>query len=109
MSWFAKNFRKREKFLYIERDTGVKESKLVGEMKRMVAGMKKRYKIILILYEIYLFRRFLLLAKNTPRIWALLNGEIFFRAFLLRDILKINSPLKMHESFILGRRRSRFL
>jgi len=64
MNWFAKNFRKREKFSYIERDTGVKESKLVGEMKRMVAGMEKRHKMILILYEIYLFRRFFTFGKK---------------------------------------------
>ncbi|ETR68812.1 MAG: hypothetical protein OMM_10148 [Candidatus Magnetoglobus multicellularis str. Araruama] len=64
MGWFAKNFRKREKILYIERDTGVKESILVGEMKRMVAGMKKRYKMILVLHEIYLFRRFFTFGKK---------------------------------------------
>ena len=64
MDSFAKNFRKRGKFFYIERDTGVKESKLVGEMKSMVAGMKKRYKMILILYEIYLFRRFFTFGKK---------------------------------------------
>ena len=64
MDRFAKNFNKRGRFLYIERDTGVKESKLVGEMKRMEAGMKKRYKMILILYGICLFRRFFTFGKK---------------------------------------------
>ncbi|ETR67326.1 MAG: hypothetical protein OMM_11723, partial [Candidatus Magnetoglobus multicellularis str. Araruama] len=63
-----------------------KESILVGEMKRMVAGMKKRYKMILVFaLKFICLGVFLLLAKNTPRIWVIkqTNGKLFYQHGIL--------------------------